>query len=89
MRFPIAGTIMVVISGITLMLYIIFNYAYTDLRNAMWSSGNDTLSGRHLSEFGEMMQQIPEAMGLAFVIFFGISILVFIVDALRDPRDMW
>ena len=89
MRFPISGVLMVSIGGILLMIYIMFNYAFMDMRDSLWASANDTLSGSHLSNFGDLMVQLPQAFGIACAMCFGVGIAIFIVDAMRDPRDQW
>lgn len=90
MRFPIAGILMVAISGICLFLYVIFRYVIINFRNVLWGYGNTSLSGDELVQFSNNMTQLSDGFGLAGVVIFSLAIVFFLVDIFSHPRgDMY
>jgi len=89
MRLPISGVLMVSIGGLLFMLYIAFNSAFINLRNELWANANKTMTGSHLTTFGDLMPQLTQGFGIACALLMGIGIVIFIVDALSNPpREM-
>jgi hypothetical protein len=83
---------MIMVAGICFMLFIGFNYAYNSsgvLKNQLWKSANNTLDGRQLDQFNDLMPQITQGFGIASVMCFLLAIVMFAVQAFyRPPNNM-
>lgn len=85
---PIASILMVAIGSIMFFLYIVFNSVFhgaSGLKEILWSSANRTMTGDQLTQWNELMVQLPQGFGIACAMCFLLAIVFFVVDALRTP----
>jgi len=68
-------------------LWIVFNYALTEMRGVLWASANRTMSGTQLSNWNQLMPQLIDGFGLVGVLLLIIGVVIFVVDALSHPRQ--
>jgi hypothetical protein len=84
---------MIGVSGIIFFLFIGFNFAFHDddgLRQNLWDTGNDTMSGSIEERFDNQMVQLSQGFGIAFIVLFAIGIVLFLVDVFSGPsREMY
>ena len=79
---------MIGMAGIMFFLYIGFNYAFHSeggLRDALWDSANETMTGDRLSQFSNLMPQLTQGFGIACVLCFLLAIVFFAVEAFHKP----
>jgi len=88
MRLPIATLIMIGIAGIMFFLYVGFNQAFHGegmLRDQLWESANNSLTGERLNDFNRLMPQLTQGFGVTCVICFLLAIVFFVVEAFHRP----
>ena len=88
MRLPIAALIMLMFAGIMFFLFIGFNHAINaegGLKEHIWESANDTLTGSRKTQFDNLMPQLTDGFGIASVLCFILAIVFFIVEAMGNP----
>ena len=88
MRLPISSLIMIMMAGVCFFLYIGFNQAFHGdggIKETLWDSANDTLSGKNLNRWNDLMPQLTQGFGISFVICFLLAIVFFVVDAFHKP----
>lgn len=79
---------MICMAGIMFFLYVGFNQAFHGegmLQDQLWDSANRTMDGDQLSSFNELMPQLTQGFGIAFVICFFLAIVFFLVEAFAGP----
>lgn len=88
MRLPISALIMIGIAGILFFLYVGFNQAFHGegmLRDQLWESANNSLTGDNLNRFNDLMPQLTNGFGIACVLCFLLAIVFFVVEAFHRP----
>lgn len=90
MRLPISALLMICFAGICFFLFISFSYVFNDsdsgIKNILWDSANETMSGDRLSRFNDWMPMISQGFGVAGVMLVGMAVVFFVVDALGDDN---
>jgi len=92
MRLPIAAMIMICMAAVLFFLYIGFNQAFHGegmMKDTLWESANETLSGSRKSQFDDLMPQLTQGFGISAVLCFLLAIVFFVVEAFgRGPGEM-
>ena len=90
MRLPIAALVMITMAGILFFLFVVFNNAFMGdggIKETLWESANETLSGSQLSRFNNLMPQLTQGFGISSVICFLLAIVFFVVEAFSRPPE--
>lgn len=80
---------MITSGGVCLILYIVFNWAFHgpgNLKDTLWKSANKTMDGPQLTQFNNIMPELTQAFGIAFVLCFGLAVVFFLVDVFKDDK---
>ena len=89
MKFPISSMLLVVVGGLCFVIFIIFNYAYQNPDSGLFvmlmESANKTMNSNMVSWFSDIKDTIATGFGLTGVAMFGLAIIIYIADALRQP----
>jgi hypothetical protein len=79
---------MIAMAGIMFFLFVGFNYAIHSeggLKEHIWASANNTMSGEQLTKFNNLMPQLSQGFGIGCILCIALAVVFFIVDAFRNP----
>lgn len=91
MRLPVASILLILVAGFCFGIFILFNYVLftpgSGLVPMLNESAQNIMSGAWYSWFIDRVDTITIGFGFTGIICLGLAFVIFIADALSDPRS--